>query len=73
MLIVDGLDYELDTVINQFKDDGVKGNFYLPQLVWKNSAAIYKELLTGIQDAMTGADKIENVPVRMDKKMAELG
>lgn len=73
VLIVDGLDYELDTVINQFKDDGVKGNFYLSQLVWKNSAAIYKELLTGIQDAMTGADKIENVPVRMDQKMAELG
>lgn len=72
VLIVDGIDYEMDTIINQFKEDAVKGNFYLPQIVWNNSAGIYKEMLAGIQDAMTGTDTIENVPVRMDAKMAEL-
>lgn len=72
VLVVDGINYEMDSVINQFKDKAVAGEFYLPQIVWKNSAAIYKEMLIGVQDAMTGGDTIENIPVRMDKKMEEL-
>ncbi len=72
VLVVDGIEYEMGTIIDQFKDDAPNGNFYLPQMVWNNSAAIYKELLTGIQDAMTGADTIENVPIRLDNKMKEL-
>lgn len=72
VLIVDGIDYEMDTIINQFKEDAIKGNFYLSQIAWNNSAGIYKELLAGVQDVMTGTDTIENVPARMDAKMAEL-
>ena len=71
-IIVEGIDYSVDTVFERFKGDVVEGNFYLPQIVWKNSAGIYKELLIGIQDAITGADKIENIPVRLDEKQAEL-
>ena len=72
ILVVEGLDYEVGSVFDQYKADAVAGNFYLPQIVWDNSAGIYKELLTGIQDVMTGADTIDNVPVRLDTKMQEL-
>lgn len=72
VIIVDGVDYSMDTVFEKFKEDAIEGNFYLPPIVWKNSAGIYKEFLTGIQDAITGADTIENIPVRMDEKQAEL-
>lgn len=72
VIIVEGFDYEVGTVIDGFKSDAVKGNFYLPQIVWENSAGIYKEFLLGIQDVMTGADTIENVPMRLDQKMQEL-
>lgn len=72
VIVVEGIDYELDTVINKFKEEAVDGNFYLPQIAWKNSAGIYKELLTGIQDSITGADTIENIPIRLDTKMKEL-
>ena len=71
-IIVEGIDYEMGTVFEAFKEDAVNGNFYLPQIVWKNSSGIYKEFLTGIQDVLTGADTIENIPVRLDEKQAEL-
>lgn len=71
-IIVDGIDYTMDTVFEKFKEDAVTGNFYLPQIAWKNSSGIYKEFLTGIQDTITGADTIENIPVRLDEKQAEL-
>ena len=71
-LIVEGIEYSLDTVFEKFKQDAVDGNFYLPQIAWKNSAGIYREYLTGIQDTITGADTIENIPVRLDEKEAEL-
>lgn len=71
-IIVDGVDYTMGTVFEKVKEDAVNGNFYLPQIAWKNSSGIYKEFLTGIQDAITGADSIENVAVRMDEKQAEL-
>ena len=71
-IIVEGVDYEMGTVFEAFKEDAVKGNFYLPQIVWKNSSGIYKEFLTGIQDVLTGADTVENIPVRLDEKQAEL-
>lgn len=71
-IIVEGVDYSMDTVFEKVKEDAVKGNFYLPQIVWNNSSAIYKEFLTGIQDTITGADTIENIPVRLDKKQEEL-
>lgn len=71
-IIVKGVDYSMDTVFEKVKEDAVNGNFYLPQIVWNNSSAIYKEFLTGIQDTITGADTIENIPVRLDKKQEEL-
>lgn len=71
-IIVEGVDYSMDTVFEKVKEDAVNGNFYLPQIVWNNSSAIYKEFLTGIQDTITGADTIENIPVRLDKKQEEL-
>lgn len=71
-IIVEGIDYEMGTVFEKVKEDAISGNFYLPQIAWKNSSGIYKEVLTGIQDAITGADTIENIPVRMDEKQAEL-
>ena len=71
-IIVEGVDYSMDTCFEAFKEDAVAGNFYLPQIVWKNSSGIYKEFLTGIQDVLTSADSIENIPVRLDEKQAEL-
>jgi raffinose/stachyose/melibiose transport system substrate-binding protein len=72
ILVVSGIDYEVGNIFDQCKEDAVRGNFYLPQMEWDNSAAIFKELLTGVQDVMTGADIIENVPRRLDAKMKEL-
>lgn len=71
-IIVEGIDYSMNTVFEKFKEEAVSGNFYLPQIVWNNSSGIYKEFLTGIQDSITGADTIEHVPVRLDEKQAEL-
>ena len=71
-IIVEGLDYTMGTVFEKFKGDAVSGSFYLPQIVWNNSSGIYKEFLSGIQDTITGADTIENIPVRLDEKQAEL-
>lgn len=71
-IIVEGIDYTMGTVFEKFKEDAVSGSFYLPQIVWNNSSGIYKEFLSGIQDTITGADTIENIPVRLDEKPAEL-
>lgn len=71
-IIVEGIDYSMETVFEKFKEDAVSGSFYLPQIAWKNSSGIYKEFLSGIQDTITGADTIENIPVRLDEKQAEL-
>lgn len=71
-IIVEGIDYTMGTVFEKFKEDAVSGSFYLPQIVWNNSSGIYKEFLSGIQDTITGADTIENIPVRIDEKQAEL-
>lgn len=72
-IIVDGIDYEMGTIFDKYKEDAVNGNFYLGQIVWDNSAGIYKELLAGLQDSITGADTIDNVPARLDQKREELG
>ena len=72
VIVVNGIDYELGSVIDAFKEDAVEGNFYLSQIVWKNSSGIYKELLTSVQDAITGADTAGNISLRLDKKMEEL-
>ena len=71
-IIVEGIDYTMGTVFEKFKEDAVSGSFYLPQIVLNNSSGIYKEFLSGIQDTITGADTIENIPVRLDEKQAEL-
>ena len=71
-IIVEGIDYTMGTVFEKFKEDAVTGSFYLPLIVWNNSSGIYKEFLSGIQDTITGADTIENIPVRLDEKQAEL-
>lgn len=71
-IIVEGIDYTMGTVFEKFKGDAVSGSFYLPQIVWNNSSGIYKEFLSGIQDTITGADTIENIPVRLDEKQVEL-
>jgi raffinose/stachyose/melibiose transport system substrate-binding protein len=72
ILVVSGIDYEVGNVFDQYKEDAVRGNFYLSQMEWDNSAAVYKELIAGIQDVMTGADIIENVSRRLDTRMKEL-
>lgn len=72
MIIIEGIDYEVDSVFGVFREDAVQGNFYLPQIVWHHSAAIYRELLIAIQDVITGSDTIENVPVRLDALQNEL-
>lgn len=71
-IIVEGVDYEMGNVMDKFKDLAVNGDFYLGQIVWDNSAGIFKELLVAVQDCLTGSDTIENVPKRLDAKMAEL-
>ena len=71
-IIVEGIDYTMGAVFEKFKEDAVTGSFFLPQIVWNNSSGIYKEFLSGIQDTITGADTIENIPVRLDEKQAEL-
>lgn len=71
-LAVDGIDYELDPVLDKFKGYVVDGAFYYTQVEWKNSAGIFKEMLTAVQDTLTGADTIENVPKRLDEKNKEL-
>lgn len=72
VLLVDGVDYQIDPVIGQFKDKALKGEFYLSQIYWKHSAAIYQELLRGCQDVIAGAAKPEDIPKKMDAKKAEL-
>lgn len=71
-IIVEGIDYEMGNVMDKFKDIAAAGDFYLGQIVWDNSAGIFKELLVSVQDCLTGTDTIENVPKRLDAKMAEL-
>lgn len=71
-LVVDGIEYELDPVLDKFKGYVVDGAFYYPQVEWKNSGAIFKEMLTAVQDVITGADTIENVPKRLDAKNKEM-
>ena len=71
-LVVDGIEYELDPVLDKFKGYVVDGAFYYPQVEWKNSGAIFKEMLTAVQDVITGADAIENVPKRLDAKNKEM-
>lgn len=72
IIIVDGIDYEIDSCFSKFKDAAVAGDFYLPQNNWKNSAGIYKEYLSGIQEVISGGEAIENVPARLDAKQKEL-
>lgn len=71
-LVVEGIEYELDPVLDKFKGYVVDGAFYYPQVEWKNSGAIFKEMLTAVQDVITGADTIENVPKRLDAKNKEM-
>jgi raffinose/stachyose/melibiose transport system substrate-binding protein len=70
--VVSGIDYETGNMFDQYREEVRKGNFYLPQMEWDNSAVIYKELLIGMQDVMAGADVIENIPRRLDTRMQEL-
>lgn len=72
VIIVDGIDYSMGNVMDKFKETAVDGDFYLGQIVWDNSAGIFKELLVGLQDSLTGADTIDHIPVRLDEKMQEL-
>ena len=71
-IVVQGVEYSMNPILDKFKEDAVNGNFYLPQIVWDNSAGIYKELLSAVQDTITGADTVDNIAVRLDEKRAEL-
>lgn len=71
-LAVEGIEYELDPVLDKFKGYVVEGAFYYTQVEWENSAGIFKEMLTAVQDTLTGVDTIENVPKRLDEKNKEL-
>lgn len=72
-IVVDGIEYKMDPLYEKYIDKTVAGDFYLAQIAWLNSAAIAEEFNTAIQDVLTGADTIENVPKRLDAKNAELG
>lgn len=72
-IVVDGIDYEMDPLYDKYIEQTVDGDFYLAQIEWENSAAIMEEFNTAIQDVLTGADTIDNVPKRLDAKNAELG
>jgi raffinose/stachyose/melibiose transport system substrate-binding protein len=72
ILIVQGLDYDVGSVFNKYKYLAEEGKFYLTQMEYDNAAAITKEKVVAFQDVMTGADKVENVPKRLDAKMEEL-
>lgn len=71
-IVVDGIDYELDPVLDKYKEYVVDGAFYYTQVEWKNSAGIFKEMIAAVQDVIAGADTIENVPKRLDEKNKEL-
>ena len=71
-IVVQGIEYEMNSVFDKFKQEAVDGNFYWPPCVWNNSAGILKELVAASQDAVTGADTAENVAARLDTKMEEL-
>ncbi len=71
-IVVEGIDYELDPVLDKYKDYVVDGAFYYTQVEWKNSAGIFKEMIAAVQDVIAGADTIENVPKRLDEKNKEL-
>ncbi len=71
-IVVSGIEYELDNVFGKYKQDAIDGNFYWPHCVWNNSAGILTELYTATQDVISGADTVQNLPVRLDEKMAEL-
>ena len=63
----------MDPLYDKYIEQTVDGDFYLAQIEWENSAAIMEEFNTAIQDVLTGADTIDNVPKRLDAKNAELG
>lgn len=71
-IVVEGVDYELDPVLDKYKDYVVDGAFYYTQVEWKNSAGIFKEMIAAVQDVIAGADMIDNVPKRLDEKNKEL-
>ena len=72
LIIVDGIEYTVESIFSRFEADAVAGNFYLPQIVWTHSAGIYAEMLVGLQDVITGADSVENIPIRLDNLQNEL-
>lgn len=71
-IVVEGVDYELDPVLDKYKDYVVDGAFYYTQVEWKNSAGIFKEMIAAVQGVIAGADMIDNVPKRLDEKNKEL-
>lgn len=71
-IVVEGIDYDWDPVLDKFKDYVVDGAFYYTQVEWKNSAGIFKEMIAAVQDVIAGADTIDNVPKRLDEKNKEL-
>lgn len=75
MVGIPGIKYEVDPALNEIKDLYVsnKAKLYLPAVAFgENSNAILNELVKGIQDVVSGKAKPEEVPLRMDKKKAEL-
>lgn len=72
ILLVDGIDYKLDPILEPYKKMALSGDFYLSAMVWDNSAAISKVMLKGTQDIVAGSGTTEELVETLDAKMKEL-
>lgn len=72
ILGVDGIEYSLHPVLEQYKSHVIEGKFYLPAVAWKHSDAMGREMSIGSQDILAGVAEPEEIPERMDQKRIEL-
>ena len=69
---VDGIEYSLHPVLEQYESHVIEGKFYLPAVAWKHSDAMGREMSIGSQDILAGVAEPEEIPERMDQKRIEL-
>lgn len=72
IMLVDGVDYQLDPAIDQFKSEAVAGNFYWQPMIWDNSAAILQEFNITTQNILAGVSNVDEALASVDTKMADL-
>ncbi len=73
ILLVEGYEYELDPILMEGPADAaLAGQFYLPNIMWTHSAALYDIFLKGAQDIIAGAQTPEQLVAALDAKQVEL-